>query len=105
MQAERSYKVVKEQLNQSNLQLTSFVFHNGANVYVFSYMKNGTRKHILIDAGDLQHRHYILSILADNGVMPQDVERIIITHSHSDHFGLASIIAKESGAVITVHPT
>ncbi|MFC2034531.1 MBL fold metallo-hydrolase [Chloroflexota bacterium] len=97
------YRIVREQLNDTGTDLTSFYFRYGGNFYVFSYQNEGTRKHTVVDAGDLRYRNQILSILLDNGVNPVAIERIIITHRHHDHCGLADLLAKESGAKILVH--
>lgn len=42
--------------------------------------------------------------LAAIGYALSDIERIILTHAHLDHFGLAKTIAKESGATLWAHP-
>ena len=87
------YRVTKEKLNGTNTELTSFFFNHGANFYVMSYEKEGIRKHTFIDAGDSQYRNQILSILIENDVNPDNIERIVITHRHTDHFGLADLLA------------
>ena len=97
------YAIEKESLVDNNSKLTSFFFHQGGNIYVFSYKKKGTIKHTLIDAGDLYYRNHILSILRENEVDPANIETIIITHRHTDHSGLAYKLAKESQAKILVH--
>jgi len=38
------------------------------------------------------------------GIVPEDVERILVTHPHLDHFGLAGRVRTESGATLRVHP-
>jgi hypothetical protein len=97
------YAIEKESLVDNSSKLTSFFFHQGGNIYVFSYKKKGTIKHTLIDAGDLYYRNHILSILRENEVNPANIETIIITHRHTDHSGLAYKLAKESRAKILVH--
>ena len=99
----RPYAIEKESLVDNNSKLTGFFFHQGGNIYVFSYKKKGTIKHTLIDAGDLYYRNHILSILRENEVNPANIETIIITHRHTDHSGLAYKLAKESQAKILVH--
>lgn len=97
------YRATREQLSGSDTELTSFYFHYGANIYVFSYQQEGVRKHTFIDAGDFRYRDEILSILPENGIDPAAIERIILTHRHPDHCGLAYQLAGESGARILVH--
>ncbi len=97
------YRIVKERLSGTNADLTSFLFHYGGNVYAFSYEKRGRRQHTLIDAGDSRYRNQMPSILAENEVNPANIERIVITHHHGDHCGLAGALAKESEAKVLLH--
>lgn len=98
-----SYRVVKERLRGTNTDLAGFSFHRGANLYVFSYEKGGERRHTFVDAGDSRYRDKILTALVENDINPGNIERIIITHRHPDHCGLAELLARESGAKILVH--
>jgi len=41
--------------------------------------------------------------LADLGHTPADLERIVITHAHVDHFGLAADLVATSGAEVVTH--
>ena len=41
--------------------------------------------------------------LADLGCTVADLQRIIITHAHADHFGLAAELKAESGAEVATH--
>jgi hypothetical protein len=96
-------RIVKERLNDPDIDLTNFFFRYGANVYVLSYEKEGERRHTFIDAGDIQYNKQMLPMLIENDIDPNKIERIIITHRHRDHVGLAGLLAAESGAKITVH--
>lgn len=98
------YQIVNERLSGTNTDLTGFFFHQGANFYVFSYEKEGLKRHTFIDAGDWRYQDQILSILRENDIDPHHIERIVITHRHPDHCGLAGVLAEESGAKILVHP-
>ncbi len=93
---------VKEKLDGVNVDLTSLFCRHGANVYILTYENNGVRRHTFIDAGDLRYQNRILPVLAENDVEPANIERIIITHGHPDHYGLAYLLAKESKAKVTV---
>lgn len=96
--------VTKEQLS-GGVHLTSLLFRPGGNVYILTYQKDGQKKHTLVDAGDYRYHGEMLGVLAENEVNPADIERIIITHHHPDHTGLAYLLARESGAKITAHHT
>ena len=97
------YKIVKEKLAGENINLISFYFRNGANVYVLTYKKQGVTRYTVIDAGDIFFKNEMLPIFAENDIHPRNIERIIITHGHGDHYGLAYQLAKVSGATILVH--
>jgi hypothetical protein len=96
--------VFKEQLG-GGVHLTSLLFRPGGNVYVLTYKKNGQTKHTFVDTGDYRYHGEMLHILAENDIAPTNIERIIITHRHPDHTGLAYLLARESGAKITAHHT
>jgi glyoxylase-like metal-dependent hydrolase (beta-lactamase superfamily II) len=100
---EDPYKVTYELLDDGQTELTCFYFHFGANFYVFSYQKGGIKRHTLIDTGDPSYQDRIISILTRNHIDPAHIERIIITHRHYDHCGLADVLAGRSGAKILVH--
>src|SRR5262245_45679680 len=59
----------------------------------------------LIDAGprDDASIEALRSGLARLGHKLSDVKRIIISHAHSDHYGLAQLIVEESGATAYIH--
>ncbi len=60
----------------------------------------------LIDAGPLTEK--AMAIIADSlstlGHQIQDIEQIILTHGHVDHFGLVRRLKKESGAKVYINP-
>jgi glyoxylase-like metal-dependent hydrolase (beta-lactamase superfamily II) len=60
----------------------------------------------LIDCGISSDESYstLADGLAELGCQVRDIQRILITHHHVDHIGLAGRIAAESGAVISAHP-
>jgi hypothetical protein len=91
---------IREKLSGIDADLTTLSFDHGANVYILTYENGGVRRHTLIDAGDSRYRDQILSVLAENDVDPASIERIIITHGHPDHYGLAYLLAKESKAKV-----
>ena len=99
----RPYGISKEKLNDNSTYLISFYFHQGGNVYVFRYEKENTIKYTLVDAGDLYYQDHIFTIFAENEINPVNIERIILTHRHTDHVGLAAILAKESQSEIIAH--
>lgn len=56
----------------------------------------------LIDCGELTDQSYaaLETGLKANGLTVKDIKRIIITHAHVDHIGMANRIVQESGAMV-----
>ena len=59
----------------------------------------------LIDCGPNteEAKQYLASQLEKTGLKIEDIERIIITHTHPDHFGLAAYLQRISKAPVYVH--
>jgi glyoxylase-like metal-dependent hydrolase (beta-lactamase superfamily II) len=59
----------------------------------------------LIDTGTKwnESRRVVQSELAELDLKIEDVQRIIITHAHADHYGLAAEIVQASGAKVWTH--
>jgi glyoxylase-like metal-dependent hydrolase (beta-lactamase superfamily II) len=59
----------------------------------------------LVDTGPRAERVHdaLQSALADKGFHIADIEQVVVTHPHLDHFGLARRIVEESGARVLVH--
>ncbi len=92
-----------ENLNGTGILLTSLFCRHGSNVYVLTYERNGVKKHTFIDAGDVQYQDKMLPALAENSIEPANIEQIIITHGHPDHYGLAPLLTRESKARVITH--
>jgi glyoxylase-like metal-dependent hydrolase (beta-lactamase superfamily II) len=60
----------------------------------------------LVDCGlrTPQARAALDAGLAALGYAVRDVRRILVTHAHADHYGLAAALASESGAQVFTHP-
>jgi glyoxylase-like metal-dependent hydrolase (beta-lactamase superfamily II) len=59
----------------------------------------------LIDAGprDDTSLAALRAGLRDLGYKLSDIRRIIISHAHADHYGLAQLVQQESGATVMIH--
>ena len=55
-------------------------------------------------AGDPSHRQALAGALAVAGLRPSDVRLLVVTHTHSDHVGLAAWVIEESGCRFLMHP-
>jgi len=60
----------------------------------------------LVDCGPrtLEARAALDAGLAALGYSVRDVRRIVVTHAHADHYGLAADLVAESGAQVLTHP-
>ncbi|AGL01256.1 Zn-dependent hydrolase, glyoxylase [Desulfoscipio gibsoniae DSM 7213] len=59
----------------------------------------------LVDVGpDMPQAYKVLrDMLSSLDCRIEDIKRIVITHSHPDHCGLAAQVAKEANAVVLIH--
>ena len=69
------------------------------NVYLF---KGGTVT--LIDTGMVQTAGLLEKALSEHGLRFSDIDRIIATHGHPDHYGAAKKIVKAGRAKVAAHP-
>jgi glyoxylase-like metal-dependent hydrolase (beta-lactamase superfamily II) len=98
-----SITVTKERLNGVKADLISLFCQIGSNIYILSYENYGVRRHTLIDTGDSRYQNRIISVLTESDINPANIERIIITHGHPDHYGLVNLLTKASRAKVLVH--
>jgi len=63
------------------------------------------RPYTLVDPGPktAEAKKALLDGLASLGLTPADIARVVITHSHSDHSGLARWLGETAGAAVYVH--
>ena len=62
--------------------------------------------YLLIDAGFPSPEAFaaMQNELAEAGVEPRGISRLVITHAHGDHIGLAGRVKEISGAKMAIHP-
>lgn len=68
---------------------------------VKAFLIKGTRP-ILVDTGNPGSEQKIVDALVRNGITPQDLSLILITHSHIDHFGSVAALKARTAAKIAV---
>ncbi|MDI6742578.1 MAG: MBL fold metallo-hydrolase [Smithella sp.] len=68
------------------------------NVYLFKGSKN-----TLIDTGMVQTAGILKKALGEHGLRFSDIDRIIVTHGHPDHYGAARKIVKAGRAKVASH--
>ena len=85
------------------IQLGNTVFEGSNSVYLLGHASDGPTT--LVDTGvafpDIEAQ--LREGLADAGVEVADLDRILLTHFHQDHAGLAGDFQAESGATVHVH--
>lgn len=73
--------------------------------HINAYLVEGDGKHLLIDTG-WDTKNALISLkkqLAEIGASVRDISRIVLTHSHTDHAGMASRLRRLSKAAIYMH--
>ena len=85
-------------MEQIRLSNTSFEGDN--NVYLFDGSET-----VLVDTGDWmpETRERLLSALGEHGLRFADIDRVLLTHWHGDHIGLAGDIQAAGGATVHAH--
>jgi len=61
------------------------------------------KRPVLVDTGFPGSALTIINKLAENGIDPGRLSLILITHGHTDHFGSAATLKKETGAPVAIH--
>ncbi len=72
----------------------------GANCYVIVDDKSG---HAIVDPGFGSSAKAIIAYLAENGLDPGRLTRIVLTHQHPDHCGGAVELRERTGAQVVTH--
>ena len=77
---------------------------------VNAYVLRAGDEVVVIDAGlyfpDEEHDHgwdHMVAALATCDVRPEDVTRLILTHTHIDHYGMAGRLKEASGCEVWMH--
>ena len=73
--------------------------------YTNVYLVRGNGRYLLVDVGmDTDEALGALERqLAEIGIAFRDIAQIVVTHAHSDHYGLAGRVKELSGATIALH--
>jgi Zn-dependent hydrolases, including glyoxylases len=82
------------------IRLSNASFEGDNNVYLFDGAET-----VLVDTGDWMPgtREHLLSALGERGLGFADIDRVLLTHWHGDHIGLAGDIQAAGGATVHAH--
>ncbi|MBV9486638.1 MAG: MBL fold metallo-hydrolase [Frankiaceae bacterium] len=84
------------------MQVAEGVFRLGHPLVNWYAVVDGGRV-TLIDSGLTGDASHIVDDLASVGIAPNQVEAVVLTHGHSDHFGGAEEVRTTAGAHVHVH--
>lgn len=71
-------------------------------VYAQAYLLQGSGGAVLVDTGLPGAGARILGVARRAGIEPEDIELIVLTHTHVDHAGGAAELARRTGAPVVV---
>lgn len=71
-------------------------------VYAQAYLLRGPGGVVLVDTGLPGASARILGVARRAGIEPEDIELIVLTHTHVDHAGAAAELARRTGAPVAV---
>ena len=83
------------------MEMTDFIRVQMGTCAVF--VIRGKEGCILVDAGNRGWERKLFRSLANNGVLPEDISLIVVTHVHYDHVGALSAVKERCGCPVAVH--
>ena len=83
-------------MTQSIIQLHAGTFTN-------AFLVQGEAGRLLVDTGPPGAEGRLLAALAAQGVDPESLALILITHGHTDHYGSAAALREHTGAPLAMH--
>lgn len=69
-----------------------------------NYLLRGQEGVVLVDAGPPGAASAIMVGATANGIRPDDVRLILVTHAHLDHYGAVKAVQEWCGAPVAAHP-
>lgn len=71
--------------------------------FVSAYLLKGEQGYVLIDSGYPDYERLVFQRCHEQGVDPQGIALILLTHAHPDHIGSAKALRELTGAPIAIH--
>jgi len=72
--------------------------------FVNLFLIYGEKEILLVDSGVAGAEARIIDYLAATGRRPEEISRLLLTHSHPDHLGGAAAICRLTGCKVAAHP-
>jgi glyoxylase-like metal-dependent hydrolase (beta-lactamase superfamily II) len=72
--------------------------------FVNLFLIYGEQEIFLVDSGVAGAEAMVIDYLAATGRRPEEIRRLLLTHSHPDHLGGAAAIRRLSGCEVAAHP-
>ena len=69
-------------------------------VYTFLILE---KRICLVDSGVASAEEVILDYIEQAGRKPEEIDVLVLTHSHPDHIGAAKVIQEKTGCVVAAH--
>ncbi len=88
-------------VRQDPFRIADNIYYVGTK-FVASHLFTSESGHILIDAGMPSDGPHILSNIEKLGFDCKEIQYLVITHGHIDHFGSADYIAKQVKATVCI---
>ncbi len=70
--------------------------------FVYAFLVFG-RKLCLIDSGVASAENAIFDCIRKAGRNPEELDRLVLTHSHPDHIGAAKAVREKTGCIVAAH--
>jgi glyoxylase-like metal-dependent hydrolase (beta-lactamase superfamily II) len=83
-------------MSQSIVQIHAGVFTN-------AFLLRGKSGSLLVDTGPPGAETRLLAAITAQGVTPESLSLILITHGHTDHYGSAAALRELTGAPVAMH--
>jgi hydroxyacylglutathione hydrolase len=70
--------------------------------FVYAFLILG-KKICLVDSGVAASETFIFEYLRKAGRKPEEIDMLVLTHSHPDHIGAAKAIREKTGCIVAAH--
>lgn len=98
-----AYPALQTSLRAACYPLPAMRVHRITSLMASSYLLEADRL-FLVDAGYVGHDRAVLRTIREIGRSPRDLELVVVTHGHLDHFGGLAALRDEADFTVVSHP-